>query len=39
MKPGIDLGGTKIEINALGDEGEELLRQRTPRDGRRYNIL
>ena len=34
MRFGIDLGGTKIEILALGDRGEELLRQRvaTPRD-------
>lgn len=28
MKLGIDLGGTKIEIIALGDEGTELLRRR-----------
>jgi fructokinase len=34
MRLGIDLGGTKIEILALGDDGEELLRRRiaTPRD-------
>jgi fructokinase len=33
MRIGIDLGGTKIEIVALGDAGEELLRERvaTPR--------
>lgn len=30
MRFGIDLGGTKIEIMALGDRGEELLRQRVP---------
>lgn len=30
MKLGIDLGGTKIEIIALDDEGGELLRQRVP---------
>ncbi|MEM7349365.1 MAG: ROK family protein [Acidobacteriota bacterium] len=28
MRIGIDLGGTKIEAIALGDEGEELLRRR-----------
>ena len=27
---GIDLGGSKIEIIALADNGEALLRQRTP---------
>jgi fructokinase len=33
MRFGIDLGGTKIEIVALGDDGAELLRERvaTPR--------
>lgn len=30
MKLGIDLGGTKIEIIALGCEGTELLRRRVP---------
>ncbi|MBI1330975.1 MAG: ROK family protein [Alphaproteobacteria bacterium] len=30
MRLGIDLGGTKIEILALGDDGRELLRERTP---------
>lgn len=30
MKLGIDLGGTKIEIVALDDEGGELLRRRIP---------
>ncbi len=29
MRLGIDLGGTKIEIVALGDGGRELLRERT----------
>lgn len=31
---GVDLGGTKIEVVALGNEGQELLRRRvaTPRD-------
>ncbi len=34
MRIGIDLGGTKIEAIALGDDGQELLRKRTatPRD-------
>lgn len=30
MRIGIDLGGTKIEIVALGDDGQELLRRRVP---------
>lgn len=30
MRLGIDLGGTKIEIAALADDGSELLRQRVP---------
>lgn len=30
MRIGIDLGGTKIEIIALGDDGRELLRRRIP---------
>lgn len=30
MQLGIDLGGTKIEIIALDDSGQELLRRRTP---------
>lgn len=30
MRLGIDLGGTKIEIIALDDEGHELLRRRVP---------
>ncbi len=35
MRLGIDLGGTKIEILALGDDGTELLRERvaTPKTG------
>ncbi|WP_416777356.1 fructokinase [Xenorhabdus budapestensis] len=34
MRIGIDLGGTKIEVIALGDQGEELFRKRvdTPRN-------
>src|SRR4051812_39438136 len=30
MRIGVDLGGTKIEVLALGDDGAELLRERTP---------
>ena len=30
MRLGVDLGGTKIEIVALGDDGRELLRRRIP---------
>lgn len=30
MRLGIDLGGTKIEIIALADDGRELLRERVP---------
>ena len=30
MRLGIDLGGSKIEIVALGDAGDELLRRRVP---------
>ena len=30
LRLGIDLGGTKIEIIALSDDGSELLRQRVP---------
>ena len=30
MRIGIDLGGTKIEIVALGDDGAVVLRERTP---------
>ena len=34
MRIGVDLGGTKIEVIALGDDGEVLFRERvpTPRD-------
>ena len=34
MRMGVDLGGTKIELVALSDEGNELFRKRvtTPRD-------
>lgn len=30
MRLGVDLGGTKIEIIALADDGQELLRRRVP---------
>lgn len=30
MRLGVDLGGTKIEVIALGDKGQVLLRRRTP---------
>src|SRR5689334_17255484 len=30
MRIGIDLGGTKVEVIALGEEGAELYRQRIP---------
>ena len=32
MRLGIDLGGTKIEIVALGDDGAVLTRERVPTD-------
>src|SRR5215469_3441006 len=37
MRLGVDLGGTKIEIIAIGDDGREILRERvaTPRSGYR----
>jgi fructokinase len=40
LRFGIDLGGTKIEIIALGDDGAELLRRRvaTPRDDYRATL-
>jgi len=40
MRFGIDLGGTKIEIMALGDRGNEILRRRVPTPGDNYaNIV
>ncbi len=41
MRLGIDLGGTKIEIIALADDGSELLRQRiaTPQGDYRATIM
>ena len=34
MRIGVDWGGTKLEVIALGDDGETLLRERvaTPQD-------
>lgn len=37
MRIGIDLGGTKIEILALDDQGRELLRRRVPTPARDYS--
>ena len=39
MRLGIDLGGTKIEIIALDDSGEELLRRRVPTPGGNYTAI
>ncbi|HJW03118.1 MAG TPA: ROK family protein [Azospira sp.] len=41
MRIGIDLGGTKIEIIALGDDGSELLRRRvaTPQGDYRATLM
>jgi fructokinase len=39
MKLGIDLGGTKIEIIALDDNGSELLRRRVPTPGGNYPAI
>ena len=30
LRLGVDLGGTKIEVVALADDGHELLRRRIP---------
>ncbi|MCV3307964.1 ROK family protein, partial [Leclercia adecarboxylata] len=40
MRIGIDLGGTKTEVIALGEQGEQLFRHRlpTPRDDYRQTI-
>ncbi|STQ58603.1 fructokinase [Pseudescherichia vulneris] len=40
MRIGIDLGGTKTEVIALGDSGEQLFRHRlpTPRDDYQQTI-
>ncbi|MCP9266723.1 fructokinase [Xenorhabdus sp. XENO-1] len=41
MRIGIDLGGTKIEVIALGDQGEELFRKRvdTPRNDYQQTLV
>ena len=36
MRIGIDLGGTKVEVIALGDSNEELFRKRVPTPGGDY---
>jgi len=37
MRLGIDLGGTKTEVIALGDDGRELLRRRVPTPKESYD--
>ncbi|WP_296572269.1 ROK family protein [Phreatobacter sp.] len=39
MRIGIDLGGTKIEILALDDQGRELLRRRVPTPRHDYRAI
>ncbi len=39
MRIGVDLGGTKIEVLALGDQGEELLRRRVPTPRHDYGAI
>jgi len=39
MRIGVDLGGTKIEVLALGDQGEELLRRRVPTPRQNYGAI
>lgn len=39
MRLGIDLGGTKTEILALGDDGREWLRERVPTPAHSYNEI
>ena len=39
MRIGIDVGGTKIEILALGRDGSELLRQRVPTPRQSYDAM
>jgi len=36
MRIGVDLGGTKIEVVALSDDGSELIRRRIPTPARDY---
>ncbi len=37
MRLGIDLGGTKTEIIALGDDGREIVRRRVPTPKESYD--
>jgi fructokinase len=39
MRIGVDLGGTKIEIVALGERDEELLRRRVPSPAHEYTAI
>lgn len=39
MRLGIDLGGTKTEIIALGDSGQELWRERRPTPSKDYGAI
>src|SRR5437660_6837286 len=39
MRLGVDLGGTKTEVVALGDGGAELLRERIPTDTSSYDAI
>ena len=39
MRLGIDLGGTKTEIIALGDDGVEIYRKRVKTDARSYEVI
>jgi fructokinase len=39
MRIGVDLGGTKIEIVALGDAGDELVRRRVPSPAHDYAAI
>ncbi|HLY05254.1 MAG TPA: ROK family protein [Rhizomicrobium sp.] len=39
MRLGIDLGGTKIEIAAIGDDGRERLRERVPTPVHNYGEI
>jgi len=37
MRIGVDIGGTKIEVIALADDGSTLMRERVPAPGGQYN--
>lgn len=39
IRIGIDLGGTKIEILALDDSGQELIRKRVPTPAHSYDLI